>query len=247
MTRTLIEFGLRHWEPHTEALVELVRTQRDAFGVALSGVASRLLNSRYSQLLPPGLRGLPVEALRIMPGRYPRLAAASAADREIAFARAEQTIFAAERMGVARVEIEPAAVAEPAEVRYADALNHTHDQVQRLVPALERTGVTLCIPADRCGFLRSPPELRELLDRIACPLVGASVDIGDGTSHCAPDDWLPTLGSHVQIVGSRWIRDALANNTQVDLSESRLAAIDQYVNSIPNAVVCDVPPKGIRK
>jgi sugar phosphate isomerase/epimerase len=107
---------------------------------------------------------------------------------------------------------------------YADALNRTHQALQRLRFAAERSGVTIALTAARHGFLLSPVELRELLDEQHLPSVGACLDLDACRSVGSVRDWIETLGQrvHCMVLGGR--RSALERPTET-LAAAELATV----------------------
>ncbi|MBI4582353.1 MAG: TIM barrel protein [Planctomycetes bacterium] len=80
---------------------------------------------------------------------------------------------------------------------YADALGLTYRALQRLVPEAERRGVVLAIENVWNSFLLSPVELRELIDRVNSPWVGAYLDTGNVLKFGMPEDWVRVLGRRI--------------------------------------------------
>ncbi|MCK4660568.1 MAG: TIM barrel protein [Phycisphaerae bacterium] len=76
---------------------------------------------------------------------------------------------------------------------YQDALNHTYDSLQILRLDFERGGVVAGIMPCLQGFLLSPPEFRELLDRVNSPGIKAALDCTACARFGEPADWITTL------------------------------------------------------
>jgi len=77
--------------------------------------------------------------------------------------------------------------------RYADALNFLYDLLALLYVEAECSGVKLAVEAPAPGWLGSPVELRDLLDRVASGAVGVCVHAARLPSMPILEDWLLTL------------------------------------------------------
>jgi L-ribulose-5-phosphate 3-epimerase len=80
---------------------------------------------------------------------------------------------------------------------YADALVRAHDALCRLMPEAERRGVVIALENVWNGFLLSPVELCEFIDRINSPWIGAYFDVGNVLKFGMPEDWVRTLGPRI--------------------------------------------------
>ena len=76
---------------------------------------------------------------------------------------------------------------------YQDALNETYSGLEAVHVDFERCGVVAGIVPCRHRFLLSPPEFRELIDRVNSPLIGAALDYGACARIGEPTDWITTL------------------------------------------------------
>lgn len=95
--------------------------------------------------------------------------------------------------GVVRREKEP-----PQRVcGYADALVRAYDALDRLKPEAERRGVVIALENVWNGFLLSPVELCDFLDRINSPWIAAYFDVGNILKFGMPEDWIRTLGPRI--------------------------------------------------
>jgi len=93
------------------------------------------------------------------------------------------------RLVPAVVRTEPDRAGQP----YQDALNRTCASLEALRGDFERSGVIAGVMPCHHGFLLSPPEFRELLDRVNSPLVGAALDYAACVRVGDPADWISTL------------------------------------------------------
>ncbi len=110
-------------------------------------------------------------------------------------------ITIAARAGAETVEIVAGGVGpcvSGAPIGYLDALHATYDGLLDLVGLAERHGVRLALSTEASGFLQSPVELRDLLERVnshaACVALHWDTVPGD------PLDWLSILGPKVATV-----------------------------------------------
>ena len=111
-------------------------------------------------------------------------------------------IHAAAAVGATVCTFEPPRVADAADPTrsYRDALNSTYHLLMGLREEAEAAGLTFAVRAPWRGVLRSPVELRELVDSVHAHCVGVCVDaraLGDAGSL---DDWLGTLRHRVVAV-----------------------------------------------
>jgi sugar phosphate isomerase/epimerase len=130
-------------------------------------------------------------------------AAADADQRSLALETVRSAIQRCHWLGATLLRWVPAAVSggpDVAHVRYQDALNRTSEALEILRPDLERHGVVVALIPCRYGFLLSPPELRELLERANSPMVGAALDVAACARVGDPLDWIETLHGHLRAV-----------------------------------------------
>ena len=131
------------------------------------------------------------------------IASADADERSRAIETVRSAIQRCHWLGATLLRWVPAAVSggpDVAHVRYQDALNRTSEALETLRPDLERHGVVVALIPCRYGFLLSPPELRELLERANSPMVGAALDVAACARVGNPLDWIETLNCHLRSV-----------------------------------------------
>ncbi len=81
--------------------------------------------------------------------------------------------------------------------------NHDHVwqrsiiEIRKVLPLASRLGVRVLIENVWNGFCESPEELRDYLDEIDSPWVGAYFDIGNVVKFSPSEDWIRTLGSRI--------------------------------------------------
>jgi L-ribulose-5-phosphate 3-epimerase len=88
-------------------------------------------------------------------------------------------------------------------VGYADALARSYDMLVQLREEAEDHGVAIAIENAPNRFLLSPVEMRDLIDRINSPWVGAYLDIGSAMAVGYPQDWIDVLGRRILRVRAR--------------------------------------------
>lgn len=82
-------------------------------------------------------------------------------------------------------------------VDYGDAYDRTVENLNALKGDAEALGVTIAIENVWNNFLLSPLELRNLIDEIASPRVGAYLDIGNVIKFGFPEMWVKALGHRI--------------------------------------------------
>lgn len=82
-------------------------------------------------------------------------------------------------------------------VHYVDALARSLDMLTELREDAEDRGVHLAIENVWNRFLLSPVEMRDLIDQVSNPWVGAYFDIGNAMAFGYPQDWIETLGRRI--------------------------------------------------
>ncbi len=127
-------------------------------------------------------------------------------------------------LGAGVLRLVPAALgaeSQGMEASYQEALNHTYDSLEMLRVDFERGGVVAGMMPCHHRFLLSPPEFRELLDRLNSPWIGAALDWTACAEFGAPADWVSTLqhrlaavrwddpAARLEPAGAATVRDAL--------------------------------------
>ena len=70
--------------------------------------------------------------------------------------------------------------------------------VRELAPAAEKLKAAICIENVWNGFLLSPLEMRDFVDKIDSPYVGVYFDVGNVVVTGYPEDWIRILGSRIR-------------------------------------------------
>ena len=97
------------------------------------------------------------------------------------------------------------AVIDPSEqgdeiVSYETALNHVYEGVMEVAEQAEKYGVKIAVRAASDGFLLSPVETRDLVDRLNSPAIGVALNLNDVAHFGCPADWLRCLSYRLHAV-----------------------------------------------
>jgi len=82
-------------------------------------------------------------------------------------------------------------------ISYADAYTRTQDQIRKLIPHAEKTGIKIAIENVWNNFLISPVEAAKYIDEINHPLVGWYFDIGNILRYGWPEQWIEILNKRI--------------------------------------------------
>lgn len=83
------------------------------------------------------------------------------------------------------------------QISYADAYKRTQEQIRKLIPHAEKTGIKIAIENVWNNFLISPLEAARYVDEINHPLVGWYFDIGNILRYGWPEQWIETLDKRI--------------------------------------------------
>jgi L-ribulose-5-phosphate 3-epimerase len=108
----------------------------------------------------------------------------------------------AQWLGAPVLLVVPGVVGHPANparqvTGYADALHYAYVALRELALDAESHGAILAIENVWNQFLLSPVEMRDFIDRINSPWVGAYLDVGNVLKFGFPQDWIEVLGGRV--------------------------------------------------
>lgn len=117
----------------------------------------------------------------------------------------------AKAMEVDTVLLVPAIVTD--EVSYGDAYKRSQENIRKLIPTAEETGVTIAVENVWNKFLLSPLEFARYIDEFESPRVKAYYDIGNVILFGFSQDWIRTLGKRIVKLdvkdfkrdGSKWV------------------------------------------
>ncbi|MFT3705039.1 MAG: sugar phosphate isomerase/epimerase family protein [Agriterribacter sp.] len=82
-------------------------------------------------------------------------------------------------------------------ISYADAYKRTQEQIRKLIPHAEKTGIKIAVENVWNNFLISPLEAARYIDEINHPLVGWYFDIGNILRYGWPEQWITTLNKRI--------------------------------------------------
>ncbi len=83
---------------------------------------------------------------------------------------------------------------------YDDAYDRMLQGLKRLAPIAEENRVYLGLENVWNYFLLSPLEVRDLLDKVGSPYVGAYLDVGNVIAYGFPEQWIKILGKRIKRV-----------------------------------------------
>ncbi|MCC6288073.1 MAG: sugar phosphate isomerase/epimerase [Chitinophagaceae bacterium] len=82
-------------------------------------------------------------------------------------------------------------------ISYADTYTRTQEQIRKLIPHAEKTGIKIAIENVWNNFLISPLEAARYVDEINHPLVGWYFDIGNILRYGWPEQWIEILDKRI--------------------------------------------------
>ena len=85
-------------------------------------------------------------------------------------------------------------------VSYETALNHVFEGMIEVAEDAEKHGVKIAVRAAGDGFLLSPVETRDLVDRLNSPAIGVAFNLNDVARFGCPVDWLRCLSYRLHAV-----------------------------------------------
>jgi len=83
------------------------------------------------------------------------------------------------------------------QISYADAYKRTQEEIRKLIPHAEKTGIKIAIENVWNNFLISPLEAARYVDEINHPLVGWYFDIGNILRYGWPEQWIEILNKRI--------------------------------------------------
>ncbi len=98
-------------------------------------------------------------------------------------------------------------------VGYEQALRLANEALRELCHDAEACGVSLAIENVWNQLLVSPVEMREFLDRVNSPWVGAYLDVGNVLRYGFPQDWIDALAGRIMRVHLKDFKLEVGNRT----------------------------------
>jgi len=135
---------------------------------------------------------------------YP-FTSADEATREKGIQTAEKQLEMAKALGADTILVVPGAVDVPwnpdfAAVRYDIAYDRALAAMKRIKSKAEALQIHIGVENVWNQFLLSPLEMRNFIDEIGSPYVGAYFDVGNVVAFGRPEDWIHILGERIRKV-----------------------------------------------
>lgn len=140
--------------------------------------------------------GMPVHGLVDMKHWEIRLSSPSESDRDNGRAILEQALRDAKAYGGDSVLLVPGRVGG-ADETHDHVWGRSVTEIRKVLPLASRLGVRVLIENVWNGFCETPDQLRDYLDEIDSPWVGAYFDIGNVRKFGPSEDWIRTLGPRI--------------------------------------------------
>ncbi len=140
--------------------------------------------------------GMPVHGLVDMKHWQVRLSDPSEATRDAARGDLEQALKDCKSFGGDTVLLVPGRVSGENET-HDDVWKRSIEQIRRVIPTASKLGVRVLIENVWNGFCEKPEQMRDYLDEINSPWVGAYFDIGNVRKFGPSEDWIRTLGHRI--------------------------------------------------
>ena len=99
------------------------------------------------------------------------------------------------RYGGTTVLLVPAVVNKS--VSYADAWDRSTEEIKKMLPEAEATGIKIAIENVWNNFLLSPIEAARYIDQFDSKMIGWYMDIGNVVRYGWPEQWIRTLGQRI--------------------------------------------------
>lgn len=97
--------------------------------------------------------------------------------------------------GGTTVLLVPAVVDE--NVAYDDAWQRSQEEIAKLLPVAEKTGVKIALENVWNNFLLSPMEAKRYIEDFDSPMIGWYLDVGNIVRYGWPEQWIRILGGHI--------------------------------------------------
>lgn len=82
-------------------------------------------------------------------------------------------------------------------ISYADAYRRSQDEIRKLLPVAEETGVKIAIENVWNNMLLSPLEAARFVDEFDNPMIGWYFDVGNVVRYGWPEHWIEALGKRI--------------------------------------------------
>ena len=110
-------------------------------------------------------------------------------------------------------------------INYQDAYNRSQEEIRKLIPHAEETGIRIALEYVWNNFLLSPVEAARYLDELESPYVGWYFDVGNIIRYGWPEHWIRKLGFRVMKIDvkeysrKREREEGLSKGFEVELGE----------------------------
>ena len=99
------------------------------------------------------------------------------------------------KYGGTTVLLVPAVVNE--KVSYDDAYRRSQEEIRKILPVAEETGIKIAIENVWNNFLVSPMEAARFIDEFESPMIGWYFDVGNILRYGWPEQWIRILGKRI--------------------------------------------------
>lgn len=140
--------------------------------------------------------GMPVHGVVDMLHWAIRLSSPDAEVREQGVAILEKCLRDCKAFGGSSVLLVPGRVSGPDET-HDDVWKRSIVEIRKVLPLASKLGVWILIENVWNGFCETPEQMRDYIDEIASPWVGAYFDIGNCRKFGRSEDWVRTLGRRI--------------------------------------------------
>jgi hexulose-6-phosphate isomerase len=82
-------------------------------------------------------------------------------------------------------------------IAYDDAYNRSQEEIRKLIPVAEETGVKIAIENVWNNFLISPMEAARYIDEFESDMIGWYFDVGNIVRYGWPEQWIRILGKRI--------------------------------------------------
>ncbi len=82
-------------------------------------------------------------------------------------------------------------------IAYADAYQRSQEEIRKILPVAEETGVKIAIENVWNNFLISPVEAARYIDEFESPVIGWYFDVGNIVRYGWPEHWVRALGKRI--------------------------------------------------
>jgi L-ribulose-5-phosphate 3-epimerase len=83
------------------------------------------------------------------------------------------------------------------QVSYRDAYKRSQENIRKLIPDAEKSGIKIAVEEVWNKFLLSPVEFARYIDEFDSPWVGAYFDVGNVVEFGYPEEWIRELGKRI--------------------------------------------------